>query len=641
MARNSTIHATALQVPALRGPVRAFTLGAWLCGLLAALLGVAGCGGLKMRAAVERVNTAAPKGEPPPERTPTERIAHLTVQHLTDAYYSPDELGRWLEALARNPAPLIALVGCINDARRNARSAADCHAAFAAPDGPARAWGLPSAPPTTASHTDPGAQREVDAARFVANARALGASLSELAQSFGGVLQACPAGIAAGARRAAAYLGARSWTRGPRPTTAVVLGGGSANGAFSAGFVWRMLDVLEQCRNAASGGCGESRIDLVVGTSTGTLIGALVDLYFTPGKEREAMQLLLDNYTCSVEADLYCVPDEYVWKIAHDARGLVRFSGIASKIDHFITREVERNALELVGVTMDLRYGEVLGFSDQDPADATSNCGRRDALLASIVLPVMAEPVSSIELRKGTRAGPFVDGGVSSIVPMLEAVRRGAERVVVLSNYPIVPEPEPPARNAIEVLLRSLALAMLHPGPSEVERGELYAHARRRLEHQVCVERLRSFATPAESAPLASAESTAGASSPTPAVDQVAFCKRQFGAGSSPASWSGALPDAELSEAFRSAWVFRTEGIASERGYAFEPKAMRELFVRGMHAFQDRCHELLDVLGIEGSVAQAACAERKVEARPRFREIKQCGAREIPECRGPITCPKR
>jgi predicted acylesterase/phospholipase RssA len=424
-----------------------------------------------------------------------------------------------------------------------------------------------------------------------------------------------------------------------------VLGGGSANGAFGAGFVWSLLEVLQQCRSAHQGGCHDARVDLVVGTSTGTLIGALVDLYFTAGHEREAMQLLVDNYTCSVEADLYCAPDEHVWKLFQDARGIVRFNGIASKIDRFITREVEHNALELVGVTVDLRYGEVLGFSDQDPADAAAGCGRRDALLSSIVLPVMAEPVASIELRRGKRAGPFVDGGVSSVVPMLEAVRRGAERAVVVSNYPLAPEPVPAPRNAFDVLLRALTLAMLNPGPNEVQRAELFAHARRRLEYQVCRERFAHWdAAVPQAVEAADPEQSTPPEPPTATapLDADAFCRREpdaiAGAGT---PWTGALPSADVAGAFRSAWVFRTEGHDSERGYAFDPAAMRDLFLLGIRAFHDRCRELLEVLAIDGAAAAAACTQDDAPRRPRFRDIGQCSNREIPECRGPIACTRR
>jgi predicted acylesterase/phospholipase RssA len=537
----------------------------------------------------------------------------------------------WLEAVARDPAPLFELTRCLEASGRGERDAAACYRSFSAPDGVMARWGLPANAPPLATPPGEPEQVEIDAERFAANARALAASLVELLRNLADTRPDLAPGVSRGARRAADYVAKRRWSRGPRPATSLVLGGGSANGAFSAGFVFRLMEVLESCRRARSGGCPSARIDLVAGTSTGTLIGALTDLYFTPGRERAAMDLVLENYTCSVEADLYCVPDEYVWKLVQDAHGLVRFAGVADKIDRFITPEVESNALELVGVTVDLTSGSVIGLSDQDPADAMLGCGRRNALLASIVLPVMAEPVNAIEFRSGTRAGPFVDGGVGSIVPMLEAVDRGAERVVVLSNYPLTIEPGPSPRHAIDVLTRTMILGIVMPGSSEPERAALTAATRRLLEYRVCRERFESW-------------DQAGSDTNASRAFEP-FCRRRPDASGAPApaslsAWRpSSLPEIESS--FQSAWVYRPESsMETAQGYAFDPRVMRPLFSLGVSTFQRRCLEMLDLLAIDGPVARAACAEQDAPARVarRFRSLDQCPTREIPTCEAPIGC---
>ena len=581
-----------------------------------------------MRAAIERVNDdLAPAGPPPRRPSLDERVEQLVAKHWVDAYHRPATVTAWLEAAARDPSPLLELTRCLDSVGRGEGSAAACYRDFSAPGGATARWGLPAAAPAAGEAQ----QTEVDAERFLANGRALGASLIEFGQNLGGAFPNVAPGIARGAQRAGNYLSARRWGRGPRPSTALVIGGGSANGAFSAGFVYRLMEVLAACRQAPAGGCPNARIDLVAGTSTGTLIGALTDLYFSPGRERSAMELMLQNYTCSVEADLYCVPDEYVWKLAHDARGVVRFSGIADKLDRFITPEVETNALELVGVAVDLGSGAVIGFSDQDPADAMLGCGRRDALLASIVLPVLSEPVNELTLRSGTRRGPFVDGGVGSLVPMLEAVQRGAERVVVLSNYPFTPEPAAAPRHAFDVLTRTMALGIVLPGSTEPDRAELTVVTRRMLEYHVCQERFASW----ETVPAAS-----------PATERAweSFCqRRQPEAMDAPSrsAWRVATTFPEIETSFQSAWVYRPEaGVETAQAYAFDPKVMRPLFLLGVSTFQNRCREMLELLAIEGTVAQAACAERDAPARvsKRFEPIAKCPKREIPTCEAPIRC---
>jgi predicted acylesterase/phospholipase RssA len=591
-------------------------------------LGVA-CGGLKMGAAIERLNEdMVPSGPPPRRPSIDERVEQLVAKHWVDAYYRPAAVRGWLEAVARDSAPIVELTRCLDGVGRGQGTAATCYGDFSAPGRATASWGLPA----TAPATDETERTEIDAERFLANGRALGASLIELGQSLGGAFPNVAPGIARGARRAGNYIAARRWSRGARPTTALVVGGGSANGAFGAGFVYRLMEVLAACRTAPTGGCPDARVDLVAGTSTGTLIGALTDLYFSPGRERTAMDLMLQNYTCSVEADLYCVPDEYVWKLAHDARGLVRFDGIANKIERFITPEVEQNSLELVGVTVDLGSGSLLGFSDQDPADAMLGCGRRDALLASIVLPVMAEPVDALSLKSGTRRGPFVDGGVGSLVPMLEAVQRGAERVVVLSNYPFAPEPAPEPRHAFDMLTRTMTLGIVLPGATEPERAELVVVKRRLLEHHVCRERFASWDS-ASSAPTA-----------TPRAWEP-FCRRtQPGAAPPPATrstWRVGASFPEIETSFQSAWVYRPEvGVETAQGYAFDPKIMRPLFLLGVSTFQRRCREMLELYAIQGAVAEAACADQNVPARVerQFENIAKCPKREISTCETPIRC---
>jgi hypothetical protein len=161
--------------------------------------------------------------------------------------------------------------------------------------------------------------RELDAERFVANARAIAPSLlvlqnlAELQVSAGGDALAnaelrsnlaspedLRKGIRLGAQQAKAYLQERRWKRHVgRPTTAIVMSGGSGNGSFTAGFLWRLTDVLQTCGASGDKTCPNAGIDLAIGTSTGSIIGAMLDVFSTPGQEQRGRDLMMHNYTCS------------------------------------------------------------------------------------------------------------------------------------------------------------------------------------------------------------------------------------------------------------------------------------------------------------------------------------------------------
>jgi predicted acylesterase/phospholipase RssA len=616
----------------------------------------ASCAFLRTPFVMEKLNTTNTGSDAPPRKPVRERVARLVAEHWNDAYHDPKVVVRWMGAAAKDPKLLLEAKGCLEDARAGVREGTECLNRHFKPSALARIWGLPEKPPPSLDPNTPEARLEMDAERWVANTQLLASSLAVLKHVMGRtalVEQDVRHGISDGAARAIAYTTHRKWHRRvDQPSTALVLSGGSANGAFSAGFVYRLLEVLEYCRRDPGSGCQDKRIDLVTGTSTGTLIGALVDVFHTPKREREAINLLRDNYTCSVEADLYCVVDDWDWELIDDQKGLVRFDGIAAKIDTFVTREVENNPLELVGVAVDLESGHIVGLSDQDPQDAAAGCGRRDALLASIVMPVLAEPVIGLQTPGGTHTGTFIDGGVNSVLPMLEAIRRGAERVVVLSNATLEPTPAKPPANAFKVLMRSLELFVDGARAGEVEQAEMAAVLRRLAENRVCQTRLQELELEAAlGAPGAPSGSSANSNQRT------AFCERRpFGPSGSPepriegyrSSWHGPVLFPEVESSFRSTWVFRPESqVATAEGYSFDPAVMRKLFLLGVETFQDRCDETLRVLSITPAASWPAgkdpCTEAGAAQRigRLFKPLTSCPRRELRECTEPISCERR
>jgi predicted acylesterase/phospholipase RssA len=608
--------------------------------IVVAVLAV-GCSALRTPALLEKVN--APPTEPPPPPVPIdERVARMTYGHLADSYVEPSVVAGWLRSVGQQPEALIALHDCLIRAAEvsglDEQSPARCYTEFpihgVSPAFPA--WGLPAAPTKIDPVKDPqGARTELDVERLLGNGRGLGATLATLSLIRG---QHVPGddlrkGIALGAERAARYIEARSWHRDlKRHSTAIVMSGGAANGAFSAGFIWRLMNVLAQCRGAASDGCPDARIDLAVGTSTGTLIGAVLDEWTDPKTAGSARELLLDSYTCKVESDLYCVNDAWDWKLAEDLRGVVQFDGVEKLMRSNLTAESTRNALEFVAVTVDLESGDIRAESDQDPQDDGQPQGsgpserRLRDIMASIVEPVVAVPVDGLPGASTPVPGTFADGGLRSNIALLEAVRRGADRVLVLGTGQMDPAPIRKPRHAVEILLRTIDLATTQVPISEVQLGELAAVARRLSEYNVCRDRFVGR------------------------VD-VEYCRRTtpkfFPERAPKTALEAAIPSfigpqgfVEVSASWRSAWVFRPEtGLATLQFYAFRPDVMRPLFLEGVRTFQRRCYEVLRLFSIEGAVAQGQCAldpEAVVEdAKGKFKSEEACTAQK-PTLR---TCP--
>jgi predicted acylesterase/phospholipase RssA len=602
-----------------------------------AILGAVACAGCPQARTpylLKTLNSGLSSGTPP-ARTPADvRLARLARSQLADSYFDPQTVGSWMQKAAHDPSPILAQLDCLRAKRTQPES---CYRAFDLGETPANAagkiWGLPAvgtpqAPPTF-DPNDPSAQQEIDVERFAANARSIGSSILVFEDILGRRLTDADlrAGLVKGIDEARDYILARSWRRqATRPTTAVVMSGGAATGAFTAGFVSRLLQVLDGCHHAkdaagnAVDACPAASIDLVVGTSTGSLVGVLVDLFHTKGQEALARRLLVDNYTCSTERDLYCMHDEYDWKLASDLKGIVRFDGIEKKLTQAIAGGTANNKTESVAVSVDFDSGDIYAQSDQDPADETDTAGRAKAVLASIVEPVMADPVDGLPLKNGIIAGTFIDGGIRSGLPMREAVHRGAERTLVIATGSIDPGPSAHADSALPILLRTIDLATGQPFVGEVQEAEFAAATRRLVEYKVCKTRV-------------------GAATKAPAaIDLERFCRRtalfpatDAHAEIAAATYIGPQLFEEVAQTWKSEWVYRPEsGGPSAVGYSFDPRLMRELFKQGVTTFQTRCDETLSLFGVPASIRNAndACklsaADATAAAEKTFRPIEQC-----------------
>ena len=611
--------------------------------IAATCLAAAFCGGCLLRTPyLLKAANKPPAADvtPPPPRLTADRIERMVRTHLVDAYVNPTTVGTWLDALSANPKPIIDLLqGLVKTA---AADPAALYETFNRDVTPTLAfeddrlveeqpsvWKLPP-PPLVIENKVVGlgilakplqnkeaAGLELDAERFSANARAIASSLLVLQNLIGtGPLSDTDlqTGISRGAERARNYLLARKWRRRVgQPTTALVMSGGAANGAFTAGFVWRLSEVLQACRTGSGLlGCPDAGLDLAVGSSTGSLIGVTADIFSTPGQETRGRDFLLRSYTCSVAADLYCVNDVWDWKLFQDTRGLVQFDGVRRKLDEMLSDGQRDNSMELVTMTVDYQTGDLLAESDQDPADGREKKDRIDAILASIVEPVMADPVERLGRPGGELPGTFIDGGVRSGTPAMEASRRGAERVLVIKSASLDSDLRPRQRNALSMLARTIDLLVDQVGATEIQQATLFSLGRRLGEYNLCEHRLELVGE-------STIDNPDRALVDTQRKAKAEFCKRQSlvpgvspGVGhaeSSVATFLGPEVFGQVAQSWRSVWVVRPEGEQSASGYAFDPPLMRRLFVFGVNTFQTRCHEVLGLLGISKQIQDVECTD--------------------------------
>ncbi|MBU3725267.1 MAG: patatin-like phospholipase family protein [Burkholderiaceae bacterium] len=174
-----------------------------------------------------------------------------------------------------------------------------------------------------------------------------------------------------------------------RAKFALVLGGGAARGFAHIG----VIKVLE-----ANG----IMPDLIVGTSAGSLVGALYASGID-GFELQRLGLALDESTF---AD---------WTIG--SRGLIRGEALAAYVNQQLKQQtIERLKRSLAIVATDLRSGEEIVFQRGDTGAAVR---------ASSAVPGIFSPV-----RVGDR--DYVDGGLTHPVPAAIARRLGADVVLAV-----------------------------------------------------------------------------------------------------------------------------------------------------------------------------------------------------------------
>jgi NTE family protein len=214
-----------------------------------------------------------------------------------------------------------------------------------------------------------------------------------------------------------------------RPRVGLVLGGGAARGFAHVG----VLRVLED---------EGIPVDLVVGTSVGSLVGAL----YADGYDARALEALARDLDRDDFFDFSLTPALFGTGLATGQR-LERWM-----TNHLRARNIEQLARRYAAVATDLDDGSAVVLDRGDVARAVR---------ASSAIPGVFEPVAM-----GGRL--LVDGGVVANLPVAIARRLGADVVIAVDVTEVAGKAQP--ANFVEVVMRAVTI-LTHAGVEESARA--------------------------------------------------------------------------------------------------------------------------------------------------------------------------
>ena len=199
------------------------------------------------------------------------------------------------------------------------------------------------------------------------------------------------------------------------PKIGLALGGGAARGFAHVG----VIQVLEEA--------GITPV-LVTGTSAGSLVAAL----YASGKNGAQLQKVAETMEESTIAD---------WTLPFFGRGVLRGEALAKYVNVQVGQKpIEAMPMPLGIVATDLNSGNDMLFQRGDTGTAVR---------ASSAVPAVFTPVK-------INGHEYVDGGLSSPVPVRAARKMGAEWVIAVD---ISSPPEASsASGTIEVLLQTFSI---------------------------------------------------------------------------------------------------------------------------------------------------------------------------------------
>jgi NTE family protein len=195
----------------------------------------------------------------------------------------------------------------------------------------------------------------------------------------------------------------------------LALGGGAARGFAHVG----VIQVLEE---------NGIKPDLVVGTSAGSLVGAI----YASGKNGKELQKVAEDMDEATITD---------WTLPFISRGVLRGDAYAKYVAQQVNNKlIEQTVIPLGIVATDLQTGQGILFRRGDIATAVR---------ASSAVPGIFNPVK-------IGAAEYVDGGLVSPVPVRYARQMGATLVIAV-DISSAPEGES-ADGSLQVMLKTFTI---------------------------------------------------------------------------------------------------------------------------------------------------------------------------------------
>lgn len=299
----------------------------------------------------------------------------------------------------------------------------------------------------------------------------------------------------------------------------LALSGGAANGAFTAGYLHALLSLREAALSAADVPTGKRnliersyRFGGATGTSVGSLVSTLADLYFTdppsplPAELDSALRTCLASSALPMRAiqacamrklrqyfvvnewELLCAEDGTFLELFEDRQNALRFDPLRDHIiePFFATfgSWVTGNDFLRIPMVADLDQNVTLGLDERACRLAGMDRGKclAQAVLASISEPTFAPPVSPV--YSGLRGpagetGRWLDGGLRTGTPSARAVQLTADRVLAISTARSEGVPAQGPEAGFSVLLSSVDALVSQTRQWELAYSDLYRQARR------------------------------------------------------------------------------------------------------------------------------------------------------------------
>lgn len=219
-----------------------------------------------------------------------------------------------------------------------------------------------------------------------------------------------------------------------------VLGGGGSRGAFQVG----ALEVLAEA---------DIKPEMVVGTS----IGALNAAFFASDPTPSGFERLREIWLHISKKDIY--PGTGGSALFHLLQGqpsLFKNDNLHALLQHYLPFEHFSDLmLPCFAIATDLDTGEIVAFGDRESDRLI------DGLMSSSAL-VPAHPPWTVGERR------FIDGGFGAVLPVRQAVARGATRIIAL-DLPGAAPARTQVQRALEISARTNEIMMRQQANVDLE----------------------------------------------------------------------------------------------------------------------------------------------------------------------------